>query len=364
MANTCFEHAKHLIQSAVEDQLLPSAALAIGVKDQILVTETYGYTSLVKGKTAANETTLYDMASVTKIMSTTMLALLFLEQGRLDLADTLKYYFGDLVPKDKEEITIFHLMTHTSGLTAHLLLENYIETPNEAIQIILNHPLAAPIGVKEQYSCMGFILLGRILELIDQKPLDLMAKEYVFQPLGMKHTSYHRINEKKSITIYPNCAYTERNPNTGEWLAGIVHDENARFLHGVAGNAGLFSNLEDCIIYTTMLSNMGRTANGSFLSKATMEAAIHNYTLGLGEHRGLGFHLAKGYDSFAGGVFDQRAFGHNGFTGPDIIVSPTSGLYVILLTNRVHPTRENSAHLRIRRQLHTVVAAEFSRYNE
>lgn len=361
MTTTCFQSATNLIKDAVANKLIPSAALAIGVKNQVYVQETYGMTSLTKDGTPVTKETLYDMASVTKIMSTTMIALRFLEEGKLTLADSIKLYLGDLVPSDKEDIRIFHLMTHTSGLTPHLLLEEATNNPEHALSIILNSKLTAPIGQLVQYSCMGYITLGKILEVISGKSLDVLAKEYVFDPLDMPYTSYHRINSTDSIRIYPNCAYTERDPKTGMWLSGIVHDENARFLHGVAGNAGVFSNLIDCITFASMLSNVGKTKNNTYLSKATMEAAIHNYTNGQDQNRGLGFHLANGYDSYAGALFDSSAFGHNGFTGPHILVSPTTGLYVILLTNRVHPTRDNSAHLRIRRQLHNVVAAEFSR---
>lgn len=362
MTTPDFSTATQLIRSAVSEGLIPSAALAIGCHDRIFVKETFGQTSLTKEGCPVNETTLYDMASVTKILSTTMIALKMIESGQLALADPISRYFGKLVPADKEPITIFHLMTHTSGLTPHLLMETYISNPEDAISLILHSNLTAAPGEKVQYSCMGYILLGRIVELILGKPLDILSKETVFDPLGMTSTGYHRLSQPSHYAIHANCAFTERDPKSGQWLAGVVHDENCRFLNGVSGNAGVFSNLNDCILYASMLSNLGMTKNGPFLSEATLRAAIHNYTPGMDENRGLGFHLANGYDSYSGGIFDQEAFGHNGFTGPHILVSPNSGLYVILLTNRVHPTRDNSNHLRLRRTLHNVVAVEYSRY--
>lgn len=358
MTDPRLEQAASLVREAVQSRAIPSAALAIGVKDALYVRETWGVTSFTPEGKPVDERTLYDMASMTKIMSTGMIALRLLQDGVVDLADPIGRYLGD-VPEDKREITIFQLLTHTSGLPAHVMLEDFITDPGDAAELILNTPLAAPCGTVVIYSCTGFILLGKILEHILSGRLDELAREMVFRPLGMESTSYHALKGGRLIdpSLAGNAAFTEKDPKTGEWLRGVVHDENARFLTGISGNAGVFSTLEDGIRFAQMLACGGETPGGRFLAPSILQAAIHNYTPGQDENRGLAFHLANGFQSYSGAFFDQHAFGHTGFTGTHLLVSPETGLYVLLLTNRVHPTRENTAQLRLRRVLHAAVSA-------
>ncbi|WP_411677428.1 serine hydrolase domain-containing protein [Caproicibacter sp.] len=359
MMDPHFERAAELVEAAVRNRSIPSAELAIGIKDRLFVRESYGVTSFTPEGRPVNEQTRYDMASMTKIMSTGMIALKLLESGELDLADSIAKYLGDRVPEDKKQITIFHLLTHTSGLPAHILLEDSISDPEDCVSLILSAPLAAACGSTVIYSCTGFILLGKILERILSGRLDQLAEEIVFRPLKMSSTSYHRLNHGRlsDPSLRENTAFTEKDPKTGEWLCGIVHDENARFLEGVSGNAGVFSNINDCIHFARMLACGGEAPTGRYLSQSTLRAAIRNYTPGQDENRGLAFHLANGFQSYSGAFFDQTAFGHTGFTGTHLLVSPQTGLYVILLANRVHPTRDNNAQLRLRRVLHTAAYA-------
>lgn len=344
------------IRQAVEEKQIPSAALAIGDRNRLYVKEVFGTTSYTEDAAPADEHTLYDMASVTKILSTTMITLRYIAAGKLDLADMLPLHFGDLVPEDKQGISIFHLLTHTSGFPAHIMLEDYMKPGDDAAEFLLRQPLEYQPGTKEIYSCMGFILLGKLLERISGKTLDVLAQEEVFGPLGMTRTGYHPVDRPIDPS---NTAFTERDHKTGAWLCGRVHDENARFLNGVSGNAGVFSDLEDCIRFARMLTGHGTLDGETYLPRRIFDTAIRNYTPGMDENRGLGFHLANGYYSYSGQFFDQTGFGHNGFTGPHIFVSPDSGLYVVLLNNRVHPTRANAAHLRLRRILHTLAAVEY-----
>ena len=351
-----FQQAAAYVKQAVADGLTPSAALAIGVGDRVYVKEAWGVTSHTPEGTPVNEHTLYDMASVTKMLSTTMVTLRLIARGVLDLADMLPRYFGDLVPEDKKEITLFHLLTHTSGYPAHIRLDQAGVAPADALSFFLNAPLAYPTGTAVEYSCVGFIVLGKLLERVTGRRLDELAAEEVFRPLGMDHTGYHPLDRP----IDPaNTAFTERSIWDGTWLRGRVHDENAYLLGGVAGNAGVFSDLDDCIRFARMLAGRGALDGQVFLPRCIFAAAIQNYTPGMDENRGLGFHLANGYYSYSGRFFDQGGFGHNGFTGPHIFVSPATGLWVALLTNRVHPTRENATHLRLRRVLHTLMAVDY-----
>ena len=351
-----FERSVSLIRSCVERGLIPSAALAMGVGDEVMVKECWGVTSVTEDAQPVNSQTLYDMASVSKIYATTMITLRFIERGILDLADMLPRYFGDLVPEDKQHITIFHLLTHTSGYPDHILLHAALTDPEETVPFLLKTPLKHPVGAVVEYSCMGFILLGKLLEKVSGKPLDQLMREEVSEPLGLTSTGYHPL-DKPICTA--NTAYTERSYVDGSWLVGRVHDENAFFLNGVAGNAGVFSNLDDFIRYTRMLANHGVLDGQVYLPRCIFDAAIHDYTPGMDENRGLGFWCAGGYYSMSGQFTDQQSFGHNGFTGPHVLVNPNTGLWVCMMTNRVHPTRENANHLRIRRLLHTQMQIDY-----
>jgi CubicO group peptidase (beta-lactamase class C family) len=195
---------------------------------------------------------------------------------------------------------------------------------------------------------MGYILLGFILEKVYGKPLDKLAKEFVFAPLGMNHTGY--------CPTGGNIAATEINAATGLPLTGTVHDENARFMKGVSANAGLFSDAGDVMRFAAMLSSGGTP----LINPATLRLAIKDRTPGHDIHRGLGFHISGGPGSFMGDLFPAASFGHTGFTGTSLAVDPETGLYAVLLTNAVHPKRGNPAAQRFRRLFHNrVFAAAF-----
>ncbi len=345
-----FEDARRLMAQAVQDKIVPSAALAVGIKDTVFLMETWGRTSLPDGP-LANVHTRYDMASLTKVIATSMIAFHALEHGLICLYDSIGLFLD--APAEKQGITIRHLLTHTGGIVDHIMLSEEISDPQTVCDCILAWPLSAAVGERVIYSCMGFILLGAILEKVYGKPLDVLAQTLVFDPLGMKNTGYCPQGE--------NFAATEADPQTGRMLCGVVHDENARFLGGVSANAGLFSDIQDCARFASMLAMGGALEGKQFLSPAMLKTAIQNYTPGNDQHRGLGFHLAGTEGNFMGDLFPPCSFGHTGFTGTSLAVDPTTGLYIVLLTNRVHPTRQNSGHLRLRRLLHNAVYAAFSR---
>lgn len=339
-----FEQVHHLVRQGLERGAYPCAALAVGIGQTLYLKRTYG---------SCTEHTLFDMASVSKILAPTMIAFRFLEEGLLRLYDTVEFFFPD-APADKKDITILQLMTHTGGIPAHFYLSDHTADPKDAARVILDHPLAQAPGGDPIYTCMGYILLGKILEKLGGLPLDQLAQKYVFGPLGMSHTGYHPSGD---------IAPTELDPKTGAPLRGVVHDENARFLGGISANAGVFSDLNDMITFTKMLSLDGRTDRGeAYLSPATLRTALRNHTpRSAGEFRGLGFNLAGSPRSFLGDLMGPRSYGHTGFTGTSIALDPDTGLWVVLLTNRVCPTRENTELVRLRSLVHNAAAAEAGR---
>jgi len=327
-----FTHLKNLLAQGVAQGCFPAAAAAIGLGGQTLFTCAAG---------EANVHTRFDMASLTKILSPTMIALKALEEGALTLDDPLAAFFQ--APPDKAAITVGQLMTHTGGFTPAFWLFDETDNPAEAAACILRHPLEAPPDGTPRYSCMGYILLGKILEVVYGQPLDQLAQSRVFEPLGMHRTGYRPTGG--------NIAPTEVDEQTGEALRGVVHDENARFLGGVSGNAGVFSDIGDMALFASMLASGG----GAYLSLATLGLAISNHTPGQNQRRGLGFCLGGTTGSFMGDLFPDIAFGHTGFTGTSLVVEPTTGLFAVLLTNRVHPTRQNERIFRFRPKFHNAV---------
>ncbi len=342
-----FGFVADMLAQGMAGGVFPSAAAAVGMRDQVFFMHAAGRLSLFDGD-EADTGTRYDMASMTKVMAPTLLALMALEKGLLVLDDTLSVFFD--APADKANITVLQLMTHTGGFTPSFLLEEACKTPDEAVQAILRRPLEGPPGQLPRYSCMGYILLGKILEGVYGKPLTDASREMIFEPLGMTMTGY--------LPKGGNIAATEVSTATGKPYQGVVHDENARFLQGVSGNAGVFSNIEDCARFAAMLSS-----NGSpLLNPATLRLAIKDWTPGHEVHRGLGFHVSGGPGSFMGDLFPPTAFGHTGFTGTSLAIDPQSGLYAVLLTNAVHPKRGNPAIQRFRRLFHNrVYASAFQR---
>ena len=326
----------------------PAAAAAIGAKDTVLAQSFIGEAPL-PGDAPVTAHTLWDMASLSKVLGTTMVALRAMEDGQMSLEERVGDFFPD-APEDKRDITVFMLMTHTGGFYPSFRLDRLLERPEQAADCILRYPLDEAPGRRPIYSCMGFILLAKMLEKRFGKPLNELARERVFLPLGMKETGC-------CPDPAAQCAATETDPQTGRPIIGVVHDENARFLGGVSGNAGVFMPLCDGIRFAAMLSRMG----GGFLKEETMRRAIRNYTPGQDSHRGLGFHIAGSPDCFFSDGVPEVCFGHTGFTGTSLMVEPESGFWVLLLTNRVCPTRENAKLFPFRRALH---AESWKNYQE
>lgn len=332
------QYLEETMKKGIEEKVFTAGAAAIGCRDQVWAQFCCGEAPLPGGQ-KVDERTLFDAASLTKILAPTMLVLRGTEAGEISLDETVADFFDD-VPEDKRNLTIRMLMTHTAGFQPSHRLDFDISDPADTVKCILSLPLTYAPGTQEAYSCVGFILLGKMLEKRYGKPLDILARERVFGPLAMADTGY--CPEDAS-----HCAATECDQN-GQPLVGVVHDEDARFLGGVAGNAGIFLSLRDGVRYASMVACMG----GNFLKKETMQQAIFNYTPGKAENRGLGFHLSGNSKSFF--CKDTTAcFGHTGFTGTSLAVDSESGVWILLLTNRVYPTRANNRHISFRRKIHS-----------
>ncbi len=347
-----FEHAMNLLKESCARHDFPCAAVAIGCKDQLLYKDFFGNRQEQPEILPLKEDTLFDMASLSKIIGTTMVALRFIEQGKLGLYDEVGMFFDNAY--DKGGITIKQLMTHCSGLHPSLHLWELAENPDMAADAILKSDFTYKTGSQVSYSCMGYVLLAKILEKIGGAPLDELARKEVFEPLSMKTACYNPKTE--------NVVTTEYSEFHGGWTKGEVHDENACFLNGVAGNAGVFASIDDMIRLAAMLSNNGQIDGETYLSKRMLDLATKNYTPGMGEARGLGFQLKDNCYSAGGDMLSDGSFGHTGFTGTAMYIDKETGLYVILLTNAVHYGREGrGGFFRTRRLFYNAVVGEYMR---
>ena len=377
MANFNPERIEQLIKQGLEEQIFPGAAIAVGDKNGELYRAHFGKRAIVPDELPLTEDTLFDIASVTKIVSPTMVALKLIDTGRLSLDDTMDKFFstaGINDPAMLKTINVKHLMTHTSGISAHIHLWDLCKTRTQVPAAIFNLPLKSVPGEKVSYSCLGYILLGMICEKVAGIGLATLADNIIFAPLQMKRTGY---NPKANPKINPvagmspiannwrkdipkpeeNFAATEYDKALrGRDVSGEVHDENAFFIGGVSGNAGIFSTIGDMSIYARMLANRGSLEGVQIISKKLFDDAVINHTDHNEEGRGLGFAVKGRMPVSCGKIFPVGSYGHTGFTGTCVWVDCETSQYVVLLTNRVHFGRENNKLIPFRSIVHNACA--------
>ncbi len=336
-----------IILDAIADSAFPAAAVAIGRANVRVKSRGYGYLTYESDIPVTDET-LFDLASLTKVIGTTTAIMKLYEEGKIHLDDPIQKYLPEFQGKGKEQITLKHLLTHTGGLRPFLPFYRYgITTPEGVLQFIYTDSLFYRPGEKMVYSDFDMILLGKIVERITGKDLNTYLKETFFRPLDMRHTGFLPIGKVPidSTHIVP----TEVDTTFRKRLVwGEVHDETAWILGGIAGHAGLFSTARDLSIFAQMLLNGGSYNGRQFLKPETIQ--LFTTPVDPEHHtRALGWDTKNptGYSS-AGHYFGPRSFGHTGFTGTSIWIDPDQQLYVILLTNRVYPTRANRKHIAVR----------------
>lgn len=291
--------------------------------------------------------TLFDAASLTKIVVTLPLTLKALDQGNLKLEDRVASFIPQFDTHDKQKITIKQLLTHTSGLQTHIKEGVNGWTKKDVLNYICQSPMQAQPGSKVLYSDFGFILLGEIMTKIMLEPLDQLANEMIFQPLMMTSSCFNPAQQNRT-------AVTEYDNETSEWLCGKVHDETARAMGGVSGHAGLFTTARDLSHYLLMIANNGVYSRERVIPNILISASTINYTKHLNGNRGLGWVLKDDSFDASGEHFSNLSYGHTGFTGTSLWIDPIDELGVILLTNRVHYGRKIDMK-RIRQHFHDII---------
>jgi uncharacterized protein YbbC (DUF1343 family) len=322
-----------LAKKAIRAGKIPGAVILIGNQGRIVYRQAFGLRSLKPKKIPMTTDTIFDIASLTKVIATSTAVMQLVEKGKLNLEDPVAKYWPEFRINGKEEITVRHLLTHYSGLRAALDSKLKVSSYGTALRMIEEEKTVLPLETNFIYSDINFIILGELVSRISGKPLDIYCTEHIFKPLGMKDTGF-----KPSPKLRPRIAPTQYQHGTrGKMLWGEVHDPIAYSMDGIAGHAGLFSTADDLAIFAQMLLDGGSGKNLRILSPLMVEKMIVPQSppdkIPL---RGLGWNIDSPLAS-------ERSFGHTGYTGTGIWIDPTSNTYLIILTNRVHPNGKGNA---------------------
>ena len=334
-----------IVKTAIEEAVAPGVAIAVGRNGHIAYMKGYGYIDWNQpGSPAVDTNTLYDLASLTKVIATTTVAMVLEEGGQLDLNRTVASYLPEFNSPEKAQITVKQILTHSGGLEAGANIYATARGREQYLYQINARPLEYTPGTNMIYSDWDMIILQLVMERITGKTLDVLANEKIFKPLGMTDTQF-----QPPVSLRPRIAPTQVDDARGGLLWGTVHDENAWAMGGVAGHAGLFSTARDLALFSMMILNGGEGANGIRIVKP---ATIARWTARQGKEssRTLGWDSPEGGSS-AGQFFSPWSFGHTGFTGTSIWIDLEKDLFVVVLTNRVNPTRSNTRHVQLRRDV-------------
>ena len=329
-----------LVEEAIRENRLPGAVILVGQNERILYRKAFGHRAVVPDLEPMTVDTVFDLASLTKVVATTTSIMQLVEAGRIYLEDPVTVYIPLFKRHGKSGITVRHLLTHMSGLRPGINPARRWKGYRAAIEQIVDDLPLTPPGERIVYSDLNFILLGEIVHRVSGMSLDQYAHEHLFKPLGMHDTMYHPAAKMKSRIAPTDRCWKRSRPcggPDGSMLRGLVHDPSARRMGGGPGHAGLFSTVDDLSIFCRMLLAGGASGPTQILSPATIAAMISPSTpLNKGYIRGLGWSLDATGDDAKGKRF-PLPIDHSGFTGTKIWLHPGTGLYIVFLSSRLHP---------------------------
>ncbi|MBI4542332.1 MAG: beta-lactamase family protein [Gemmatimonadetes bacterium] len=349
------------VEERVAARAFPGAVVAVGRRDTVLFLRAFGRLDYGAGS-AVTTRTIYDIASLTKVVGLTTGLMMLADEGRLDLDAPASRYVPAFAPSGGDRVTVRHLLTHSSGLPAWRPFFEEARSRERVMALVDAAPLEAPPGTRMVYSDLGAIVLTQVVESVSGRRVDRFLEQRLMRPLGMTETRF-RPPARWRARIAP----TEDDPWRRRVLRGEVHDENAAAMDGISGHAGLFSTAGDLVKFARFMLAGGRAQpvsnrrTGSadrppapLVARATLDefTRVQNPSL---SSRALGWDTpAEG--SSAGTHLSPRAYGHTGFTGTSLWIDPAQDLFIVLLTNRVHPTRENTQIFEVRRHVADLAA--------
>ncbi len=331
MSASRLQKIDRVLARAIKAGGFPGASVVIGRRGATVLEKGFGNLSWSGRNPVVPEQTIYDLASLTKVVGTTTAIMILFDEGKVRLEDPVSKFIPEFSGGAKDDITVRQLLEHRSGLPAGRDLWRIALSPDEARRAVLETPLECSPDRCMIYSDLGAAVLGFIVESVSGQRLDAFLQQRVFDPLGMKETSF-----RPHWTLRDRIAPTDLTPPRGYPLRGEVHDENAFALGGVAGHAGLFSTASDLAVFAQMMLNGGVINGVRIAADSTIKLFTRN-TPSRGT-RALGWDTC-GHDGSCGKYLSTRAYGHTGFTGTSLWIDPDRDLFVILLTNRVHAAR-------------------------
>lgn len=347
---------------------MPGAVILVGHGGKTVYRKAFGDRALLPHREAMTADTIFDVASLTKVVATAPSVMILVEEGRIRLTDPVVRYLPDFAAGggERAKVTVEQLMTHRAGLVPDDPIELYTGTPESIFARKFRQPLASAPGARFVYSDVGYEVLGELVHKVSGEPLDRFAAERIFRPLGMKDTGFRPFSGTPSADGTEKIAPTEE--REGRWMRGEVHDPRAYAVGGVAGHAGVFSTADDLARFCQMIldgGSLGSTnananakakARARILSPLGVQALTRPRFYGDGDVRALGFDVSTGFSRNRGDLFPDGSFGHTGFTGTSLWIDPSSGSFVVFLSNRVHPDGKGDVG-RIRGVVANVVAA-------
>jgi serine-type D-Ala-D-Ala carboxypeptidase len=336
--------AERLVQAEVRRGAFPGAALAAGRGAHMELLRGIGNAEWGKYEVDA-ERTIYDIASLTKVVATTTAVMLLVDDGKIALDVPVSRYLPEFSGGDKDRVTVRHLLTHTSGLPAGA---GAPVTPAQALAALIRTPLQARPGERMVYSDVGFVVLWAAAERAAGQDLQQLLQRRVYKPLGMVSTRYNPGGE-----ACDRCSPSYRN-DAGRPVRGKVHDPTARKLGGVAGNAGLFSTAADLARFAAMLASGGELEGTRIVSEATLREFTTRQPNA--DNRALGWETPKASGGSSGAQVSRKAFGHTGFTGTSLWVDPENGTWTVLLANRTFDPHASNRIQALRRAVNDRVA--------
>lgn len=342
-----FARAADVVQRGVEQRAFPAAVVEVGTPAGVVWEHAFGSVDYDPESALTKETTIFDLASLTKVIATASLVMRFVDSGALALSHPIRQWIPEWRGKDREHATIRSLLTHSSGLTAWLPFYRDHTGRQEFQHAICSLPLEYPPDTHAIYSDLGFMLLGFAIENAGGRSFETQAT----QLLGSITAAPLLFNPPAELR--PSVAPTENDPWRGRRLVGEVHDENCWALGGAAGHAGLFGTAKAVGEFARAVLNGAEGADGRLAARETIRLFIKRAGHATGS-RALGWDTMLSTSS-CGASMSSSAFGHTGFTGTSLWIDPKRQVYVVFLTNRVNPTRENAAIQVIRPALHDAV---------
>jgi CubicO group peptidase (beta-lactamase class C family) len=354
-----------LIGEALNRKDFPGAVLLVTRHGKVVWRKAYGQSQLVPEPQPMKMDLIFDLASITKPVATATSVMILVERGKIRLWDKVKNYIPEFTPyiKEKgipgEDVRLFHLLTHTSGLPPYVEPEEIVKKYGEPCptEVLVKHIAGLtkefPPGKQFIYSCLNYIALAWIVKIVSGDDLAEFSQKHIFKPLGMTSTFFNPPEEFKS-----HCVPTE--VINGHPLRGVVHDPLARLQGGISGNAGLFSTADDLAVFAQMMLNRGEFKGVRILSPLSVERMTEILPRLNFSGRGFGWDLDSDYATVRGDLFGYRSYGHSGYTGTSIWIDPETDTAIIFLTNRVHPEDKGDI-ISMRSKVANVVAAAIVR---